>query len=390
MPLYDPASVASVLDESGYGALLATTSASVLYLARFPKAGGTVAVVTRDAPERATLVLPSSSIDFLLEDRGDEVDPVPYGRFYRAFADGERLEEREQLVKAVHERTRWGQDLGTVAAAVVEAAAVGSGPVAADAHSDTLVAVQTAAPDVKVVPEPALFARLRMVKTPEEVERLSEAALITEAAIQASARAIRVGATQREIAAAFRASVVAEEAGIRADNVSIDRGAALGNVNSPDDRVRDGRVVRYDVGAIHRGYAADIARCFSAGPPEDRVAHGYEAVRRGQAAALEVLRPGVRASEVFEAAVAATREAGLRHYQRTHVGHGIGIAGGYDRPLLAPDDHTVIEPGMVLCVETPYYEVGRHGLQVEDMVLVTDDGFEFLSHSSRDLEVIAL
>src|SRR5918996_4442117 len=112
MPLYDPDSVASVLDESGYGALLATTSANVLYLARFPKAGGTVAVVTRDAPERATLVLPSSSIDFLLEDRGDEVDPIPYGRFYRAFADGEQLEEREQLVKAVHERTRWGQDLG--------------------------------------------------------------------------------------------------------------------------------------------------------------------------------------------------------------------------------------------------------------------------------------
>jgi Xaa-Pro dipeptidase len=41
-----------------------------------------------------------------------------------------------------------------------------------------------------------------------------------------------------------------------------------------------------------------------------------------------------------------------------------------------------------LCVETPYYEVGRVGLQVEDMVLVTDDGFELLSHSSRRLEVV--
>jgi Xaa-Pro dipeptidase len=388
MPLYDPASVASVLDESAYGALLATTPANVLYLARFRKAGGTVAVVTRDAPERATLILPSSSIDFLLEDPGDEVEPVPYGRFYRAFADGERLEQREQLVKAVHERTRWGQDLGTVAAAVLEAAGAGSGPVAADAHSDTRAALQRAAPDLKVVPEPTLFARLRMLKTPGEVERLSEAARITEAAIAASTRTIRVGATQREIAAAFRRSVVAEEAEIRADNVSIDRGAALGNVNWPDDRVRDGSVVRYDVGAIHRGYAADIARCFSASPPEVQVARRYEAVRRGQAAALEVLRPGVRASQLFEAAVAATREAGLPHYERTHVGHGIGIAGGYDPPLLAPDDHTVIEAGMVLCVETPYYEVGRHGLQVEDMVVVTDDGFEFLSHSSRDLEVI--
>jgi Xaa-Pro aminopeptidase len=60
----------------------------------------------------------------------------------------------------------------------------------------------------------------------------------------------------------------------------------------------------------------------------------------------------------------------------------------YEPPLLAPSDHTLLEPGMVLCVETPYTEVGLGGLQVEDMVVVTPDGYRFLTHTNRHLQVV--
>jgi len=382
-PLYDVGRVRAALEEAGAAALLATLPQNVLYLTRFRKAGGALAVLTAAAPDRPTLIIPAANIDFVLEDPDPSVEVIPYGAFVRFFA-AEALSEREAMVRRLHQEIRRGQAPGEVAPSVLE----GASTVIADAPIEAIPGLQDAAPGLKVTPNPDVFLRLRMVKTPDEVDRLRTSASITEEAIAASVEAIRPGATQAEIAGAFAAAVVTRGAGIRSDNVSIDEGAALGNVNMPEDRVREGSIVRYDVGAIYRGYASDIARCFSVGTPREEIGAQYDALLLGEQAALDLLRPGVRASDLFEVAVAAVRGAGIPYYERTHVGHGIGIAGGYDEPLLAPDDHTVIQPGTVLCVETPYYEVGRVGLQIEDMVLVTDDGFEFLSHSSRRLEAV--
>lgn len=385
MVLYDSDRVSAALEEAGATALVATAPQNVLYLARFRKAGGALAVVTAENPDRPILLVSAGNIDFVLEDPHTAVDVRPYGTFYREFA-GNDLPEREATVQRLHDRIAWGESLGHAAADLLRDV---GGPVVADAPPQVIPELQDAAPALNMTSDPDLFLRLRMVKTAEEIARLRTSARITEEAIAASVGEIRPGATQASIAAAFAGAVVTRGAGIRADNVSIDEGAALGNVNMPEDRVRAGSIIRYDVGAIYCGYAADIARCYSVGPPTDRTRSEYNALLRGQQAALDRMRPGVRASELFEVAVAEVRQSGLPTYQRTHVGHGIGIAGGYDKPLLAAQDGTPIEAGMVLCVETPYYEVGRIGLQVEDMVVVTDDGFEFLSRSSRHLEEIA-
>jgi Xaa-Pro dipeptidase len=198
------------------------------------------------------------------------------------------------------------------------------------------------------------------------------------------------GAHQRDLVAAFAVAVAEAACSVRLANVSTGSATALGNVNQPDDIVAPGDVVRYDVGVVHAGYASDLSRCFSVGPPKERVARYHDALIAGQDAALALLRPGARASDLFTAAVRAVRAAGIGHYDRINVGHGIGLAAdGYDAPMLASADETVIEPGMVLCVEAPYYELGFGGLQVEDMVVVTEDGYEALSHLPRHLEVLA-
>ncbi|HUG88029.1 MAG TPA: Xaa-Pro peptidase family protein [Actinomycetota bacterium] len=380
--LYDPDRLRAALQESGAAAVVASLPQNVLYLTRFRKAGA-LAVLRAEVPDRPTLLVPAASLDFVLEDPDPAVEVISCGTFYRSFS-GDDLPEREATIRRLHETGRQEAPV-RVATSLLEDA---GGPVVVDQPPEAIPGLGDVAPGVKLSADPDLFMGLRMVKTAEELERLQAAARITEEAIAASLAAVRPGALQAEIAAAYAGAVVARGAGIRADNVSIDEGAALGNVNMPEDRVLEGSIVRYDVGAIHRGYASDIARCFSVGPPGEEHAAKYRALLRGEEAALERLRPGVRASELFQAAVGAVRLEGIPRYERTHVGHGIGIAGGYDRPLLAPGDDTVIEPGMVLCVETPYYELGRVGLQVEDMVVVTGDGFELLSHSSRDLEVV--
>jgi Xaa-Pro dipeptidase len=224
------------------------------------------------------------------------------------------------------------------------------------------------------------------VKTGPELDRLREAATIAEGAISATVDAAREGATQRQLAARFAGAVVADSAAVRMANVSLGRSSALGNANVASDVLGAGDVIRFDVGAIVGGYGSDLARCYTLGAPDPRVSQTYAALAAGQAEALAEVRAGAHAADIFERGLEATREAGLRHYARTNLGHGIGIQGdGYDAPLIAPDDASRLGAGAVICVEAPYYELGRCGLQVEDMVLVTEEGYEPLTHLDREL-----
>jgi Xaa-Pro aminopeptidase len=90
---------------------------------------------------------------------------------------------------------------------------------------------------------------------------------------------------------------------------------------------------------------------------------------------------------LFDAAVSAVEEAGLRPYRRHHCGHGIGSS-VYEPPIVSPAASTPLVPGMVLCLETPFYELGWGGMMVEDTVVVTDDAYRMLTRSDRSLREI--
>ena len=258
-----------------------------------------------------------------------------------------------------------------------------------DGTPDSLAGLRKTFPGLRVVSVPDLFRRIRMIKSSEEIKRMAEAARVTEHAILTSAFSAGLGTTQRQLAHVFSQIALAANCSIRSDNGSIGRGSALGNLNSPQDIVENGSILRYDVGVHYEGYASDVARCFTFRSMGEKERQYHAALVEGQQRAFELLKPGVTACEIFEAAIAGVREAGIPHYHRTHVGHGLGIAGaGYEPPLLAPGDRTLLEPGMVLCVETPYLELGFGGLQVEDMVVITQAGFQLLTHSARQLRVV--
>ena len=188
---------------------------------------------------------------------------------------------------------------------------------------------------------------------------------------------------------AFEVAQVRRGAQPSIGHVGFGRSGALGMLNFPEDRLRRGDLIRFDVGCVYRGYASDTARTFGFGRPADKALTYYEATVVGEDTAISMIKPGVIAADVFHATVDAVRRAGIPHYRRQHVGHGIGVGlAGYDPPLLAPGDQTPLEAGMVLEVETPYYELGMGGLQVEDTVLVTEEGCRILTTLSRRLEIL--
>jgi Xaa-Pro aminopeptidase len=145
--------------------------------------------------------------------------------------------------------------------------------------------------------------------------------------------------------------------------------------------------VRFDLGCVFRSYRSDISRTAVLGPPSDKQARYYAAALAGEQAAIAAMKPGVPVSHIFGVAMRVTRAHGIPHYQRHHVGHGIGLE-PYDPPTINATTNTPLEPGMVFCVETPYYEHGWGGVQVEDTVEITAQGTRRLTRSSQELIVI--
>jgi Xaa-Pro aminopeptidase len=154
-------------------------------------------------------------------------------------------------------------------------------------------------------------------------------------------------------------------------------------------------VIRSDAGGRYLGYWADTGRTAVVGEPPGDLARYYAALQTGISEMLAIVRPGTPVSELFRVGVAAVRDAGIPHYQRHHVGHAIGLE-MYEAPVLvesqgANDIHrfgtadTRLEPGMVINVELPYYELGLGGLQIEETLVIRPEGHELLTTANRDL-----
>jgi Xaa-Pro aminopeptidase len=390
MLLYDPSRLHTLLEECGVDGLLVAKPPNVRYLTRFPKPGGTLGIVLQDSLTEPILIIPSANLDFVLEEVGETAEIHVYGEFFRSLKAGQELDEREERIAHLYHNALENSDRDHSAASILRERGVTTSALLTDVGITEFAGLGRHLPSLELVSDPPAFKRLRMVKTDEEIQRLNEVAGLTEEAITATLDQIAQGVSQAQLARTFHLAVAAKGARLRLDNISLGRSSAFGNANIPGDKVEIGRVIRFDVGAIKGGYISDMARCYSFRQAEDRVLSFYEALHVGQEAALEALRPGVQARDVFEIAVKAVRSAGLPDYQRTHIGHGIGLDGdGYDPPLLAPGDDTILEAGMVLCVETPYYEIGFGGLQVEDMVVVTEEKPTFLTTSRRDFQILA-
>ena len=238
-----------------------------------------------------------------------------------------------------------------------------------------------------VVPGYASFRTARMVKSAEEVRRLERAALIAEDGIAAILGMLKPGVTEREAATAFEQEVLRKGAQPFFTVVTMGERAALADVYASERALAPGDLIRFDLGCVYQGYRSDISRTAVLGRPSDKQLRYYNAARDGEIAAIAAMKPGVPVSQIFETAMRVTREHGMPHYERHHVGHGIGLE-PYDPPTINAATHTALEPGMVFCVETPYYEHGWGGVQVEDAVEITAGGVRRLTQSSQELAIL--
>ena len=167
----------------------------------------------------------------------------------------------------------------------------------------------------------------------------------------------------------------------------------------PDDRVlAAGDLVVLDFGGVYDGYSVDLTRTVSVGQPSLEAERLYAAVAEAQLAGVGAVRPGAPVTDVDEAARGVLERHGLGAAFSHATGHGLGLE-IHEEPRVGPrradiagvppaGTDLVLEPGVVITVEPGAYVPGLGGVRVEDDVLVTRDGVEWLTRVPRELRVV--
>jgi Xaa-Pro aminopeptidase len=255
-------------------------------------------------------------------------------------------------------------------------------------------------PNARFMDASGVLWSLRIVKSPLEIDCMRNACDVTGRAFEKSFKMIREGMTEKEAA------------GIMSDNITQEGGSQVwvvtnsgpynydsGFLTIPGDHpLVKGNLFWMDSGCKFNGYASDFSRVAAVGVPSDRQAKLYEQVDNITQKTVEAIRPGVTASELSMLCNIEFEKAGLKDLwgdgdcsstasnRAQRIGHGIGMA-FTEMPHIARYDHTVLKAGMTITIEPTVVTHDGH-FNIEEDVLVTEDGYEVLSKASRALVVV--
>ena len=245
-------------------------------------------------------------------------------------------------------------------------------------------ALKKKSPKTKWVYGQKIFKEIRMIKTRDEIAKLRRAAEIAQQGIESALFEARPGVAENELAKIIYTSIIKNGGTAYFVNVHCGTRGSLCVREFTDYKLAKGDVIYLDVGAKYRWYCGDTGITAVLGSPTEKVKLTQRAIVAGEQRAIARVRPGVKASEIYRTAITETRNNGLPHFNYHRAGHGIGLENS-DLPSISADDETALEKDMVLCVETPYLELGLGGFQAEDTFLVKDDGVEWFTSGKREL-----
>ena len=224
---------------------------------------------------------------------------------------------------------------------------------------------------------------LRAVKTPDEIARIAAAESLNDEIWSFARREFRRGMTEKEMQRIIRGYMNALGDGEAFETIVCAGANAAECHHVPDDTVwRSGEPLLVDMGVKLDGVCADMTRNILPRSPSSEYARVYAAVLEANMAAIAAVRPGVTAGSLDKAARSVLRKAGYGRAFGHALGHGVGYE-VHERPTARAGDKTILKPGMLVTIEPGVYLPGRLGVRIEDLVLVTADGCEVLSHSAK-------
>jgi Xaa-Pro dipeptidase len=222
--------------------------------------------------------------------------------------------------------------------------------------------------------------KARIKKSPREVEYLRIAGRATDAGYLAALEIAREGVSEEELSDAIAIGMIragADWPGFLVVQSGPDRYDMM-NPPASSRRVQRGDMVIFDIGAMYKGYWGDMTRGFFIGEASARQREFYEAEHTIFTRTRDAVRPGIAIEEIDIVAERTTIELGYKDYMWHRTGHAVGID-VHELPSVAAGDKTLLEPGMVFTIEPGIYDFSVGAFRIEDVVVVTETGYESLN-----------
>lgn len=255
---------------------------------------------------------------------------------------------------------------------------------------------------VKLIEVEDIFYDLRRIKDEKEIALMSKLGKFTDDAVMYVCKHLKPGMTM------FDAERMIVDYGLQNGMADLSFPPTCGfktrnteNAQSiepfeNDRKLVEGTMIAFDIGYMDRGYCSDWGRTVYVGRAPELVKKGYEALQAGETYMLSKIVPGVtKFGELYGFICDKVEELGYYDYLRFKRdetggnGHHIGSE-VHELPFLVPGDELVLQPGMIFCSEPKMFFKNEGYMRVEDMILVTEDGAEFLTNFPRDLFEIDL
>jgi len=240
-------------------------------------------------------------------------------------------------------------------------------------------------PSAKFVDATVGVRRSRAIKDASEVEKIREAAAIGSRVGKEIPSLLKAGMTEHELAAEMEYRMNKYGANGRSFSTIVGFGphSAEPHYLAGEAKLTPGVSMVCDFGAYYQRYASDLTRSFHFGPTDPELKAVHETVEAAQQAALDILKPGLKGKEAHAAAQKVVDASPWKGRFTHGLGHALGLAVHDAGVALAPGVDDVLEAGMVVTVEPGIYLPGHGGVRIEDDVVITSNGYRFLTTAPR-------
>ncbi len=237
----------------------------------------------------------------------------------------------------------------------------------------------------ELVPATGMVEELRAIKDETELAITRRAEALTDQALAYVMSQMHPGITENEVAWGLECWMREHGAEGMAFRPIVGSGpnGALPHAGATDRRIEIGDPVVIDLGARVDGYCGDLTRSFCLGRADAKYIEIYNAIGEAQRAALAALRAGLPGKEADTIARDRLIAAGYGEAFGHSLGHGVGLV-VHESPRLAQTSTDVLADGMLVTVEPGVYLPGWGGIRTEDLVAITRDGAEVLSHAPKE------
>jgi Xaa-Pro dipeptidase len=362
----------------------------------FDNPGGSLALIPVDAAKESTAIVASWVYD-AARANSSITDIRSYPLWIEIGDIADMRAGRSQRTTKPSPRFDLSRNMRSLADAVVEKG-LGGGRIGIEMNLVSAAAfamLQSFLPNAKFIECSSVFTDTRAIKSAFEIDSIREATVFAEEGLRAVVSTPLRGLDTNGLkmiydnACAKRAAAM-PDSGFMGTRVTASIGSDVSPTIAGGQCIEGDEAVFFDCGVSINGYGSDTGRTLIFSAASDEMRRIMHAICAGMDAAMDLLRPGIAMSEVFHAGQNAVRNAGLDWYTRGHIGHAMGLGMAEQAPYLSPVESRLLEPGMVIALETPLYVRGLGGFQVEECLVITEAGHEKLTSLPRDFMMATL